>query len=117
MKQKITNAEIRVSSLLDTPLMKMDTSIPSPAPISIKGIIIAMPAVNPIDNSPSAGNGNFWEPYKMNAIPSKDFNTTGPRNSKLSKNLFNNKSNLFIFLDSYKDIWRLLVYNDFYKYY
>ena len=98
MKQKITNAEIRVSSLLDTPLMKMDTSIPSPAPTSIKGIIIAMPAVNPIDNSPSAGNGNFWEPYKMNAIPSKDFNTTGPRNSKLSKNLFNNKSNLFIFV-------------------
>ena len=26
----------------------------------------------------------------------RDFNTTGPRNSKLSKNLFNNKSNLFI---------------------
>ena len=43
MKQKITNAEIRVSSLLDTPLMKMDTSIPSPAPTSIKGTIVAMP--------------------------------------------------------------------------
>ena len=56
---KITNAEIRVSSLLDTPLMKMDTSIPSPAPTSIKGTIVAMPGVNPIDNSPSAGNGNF----------------------------------------------------------
>ena len=97
MKQKITNAEMRVSTLLDTPLMKMDTSIPSPAPTSIKGINVAMLAVNPIDNSPSAGNGNFWAPYKMNAIPSKNFNTTGPRNSKLSRNLFNNKSNLFIF--------------------
>ena len=30
-------------------------------------------------------------------MPSNDFNTTGPRNSKLSRNLFNNKSNLFIF--------------------
>ena len=59
----------------------------------------------------------FGEPYKMNAIPSKDFNTTGPRNSKLSKNLFNNKSNLFIFIPSYEDIWTILVYNDFYKYY
>ena len=77
--------------------MKIDKSIPSPAPTSIKGMIVAEPGVNPIDISPSAGNGNFWEPYKTNAIPSKAFNTTGPRNSKLPKNVFNNKSNLFIF--------------------
>ena len=38
-----------------------------------------------------------FEPYIINAIPSNDFNTNGPRNSKFSKNLFNNKSNLFIF--------------------
>jgi len=98
MKPKITNADIRVSSLLNTPLMKMETSIPSPDPTSIKGTIVAMPGVNPIDNSPSAGNGNFWDPYKMNAIPSKHFNTIGPRNSKLSKHLFNKKSNRLIFM-------------------
>ena len=54
----------------------------------------------------------------MNAIPSKDFNTTGPRNSKLSKHLFNNKSNLIHGHTLLcEDIWTVLVHNDCYKYY
>ena len=59
IKIKITKEEILVNILPNIPLEKPDTSIPSPAPTSINGIMVAELEANPIAVSPSAGNGNF----------------------------------------------------------
>ena len=102
IKIKITKEEILVNILPNMPLEKPDISIPSPAPTSINGIMVAELEANPIAVKPSAGNGNFWLPYRMNDNPSKTLNTSGPRNVNPSKNLLSNKSNLYMSILSLK---------------